>query len=66
MRAFRPSQFPPLDELTADEQDELEQERLENVERYRLRAQLGLPLFVEVAARLAPRGSGGAAAAGAA
>lgn len=64
MRAFRPSQFPPLEGLTAEEHDEIEQDRLENVERYRLRAQLGLPLFVEVVARLAPQGSDGAAAAG--
>lgn len=64
MRAFRPSQFPPSSGLTSEEQDELEQDRLKNVERYRLRVRLGLPLFVEVASRLAAKSTDGAAATG--
>lgn len=66
MRAFRPSQFPPSEGLTSEEQDELEQDRLKNVERYRLRARLGLPLFVEVTSRLMSKKSDGAPAAGSA
>ena len=64
MRAFRPSQFPESEGLTSEEQDELEQDRLKNVERYRLRARLGLPLFVEVASRLVSKRSGGTPATG--
>lgn len=66
MRAFRPSQYPPSEGLTREEQDELEQDRLKNVERYRLRVRLGLPLFVEVASRLVSKKPDGATATGSA
>ena len=52
--------------LTREEQDELEQDRLKNVERYRLRVRLGLPLFVEVASRLVSKKPDGATATGSA
>jgi len=41
MRAFRPSRFAPADAYEEDDQ----QAREENVRRYALRAQAGMPLF---------------------
>jgi hypothetical protein len=48
MRAFRPSQYAPVDEYEYEEEQQRDKEA--NMERYAKRAQAGMPLFETVRA----------------